>query len=211
MTGEKENVPHPQKRVLMIETGRKRWRRPTHQLRRNTVKKQIQVWAKMQRRRTHQGLRKKTKYSRMGIANQMKRASAAKPTWCRTTYLLRLSLHGGIKPKAFSSQQGVNGEETHIWELTAFPAKRWHCGHLVTEHGHHENNQMLPEFTIFWSLCISMVAGTLVMWSLVFAKKRCKSIERHRSRIELSLKTGDERWRLLKKMLVTEFCIVLLF
>lgn len=43
VTGEKENVPHPQKRVLMIETGRKRWRRPTHQLRRNTVKKQIQV------------------------------------------------------------------------------------------------------------------------------------------------------------------------
>lgn len=43
MTGEKENVPHPQKRVLMIETGRKRWKRPTHQLRRNTVKKQIQV------------------------------------------------------------------------------------------------------------------------------------------------------------------------
>lgn len=33
VTGEKESVPRLQKRVLMIEMGRRSWRRPTHRLR----------------------------------------------------------------------------------------------------------------------------------------------------------------------------------
>lgn len=44
VTGEKENVPPPQKRVLVTEMGRRRWRRLAHQLRRRiTVKRQIQL------------------------------------------------------------------------------------------------------------------------------------------------------------------------
>lgn len=44
VTGEKESVPPPQKRVLVTEMGRRRWRRLTHQLRRrNTVRRQTQL------------------------------------------------------------------------------------------------------------------------------------------------------------------------
>ena len=44
VTGEKESVLPPQKRVLATETGRRKWRREPHQIRRrNTVKSQMQL------------------------------------------------------------------------------------------------------------------------------------------------------------------------
>lgn len=50
-----------------------------------------------------------------------------------------------------------------------------------------------------------MVAAKLVMWWI------STSVFARRAEIQREILHGDDQWKLLKIMLVTEFCIVLLF
>lgn len=190
MTGEKESVPPPPKRVLVTEMGRRRWRRPTRKLRR----RQIPVWAKMQGTRTHQGLRKKTKCSRMGIASQMKRASVAKPTPCRPASYI--SLQVGANPKLSVHSKVETGRNTCVEtnSFSSYEVTLWaSCYGAWTSW----NARCYPNSPSS-EVCVSMVAVTLVMQCISVCQEHCREIEHQRCRVELSLKTRDEHWRLLQ-------------
>lgn len=70
------------------------------------------------------------------------------------------------------------------------------------KHGHHENNRCYSNSSSS-KICISMVADTIVMWFVsVCQKKKKKTLQingHKRSKIVLSIKTGDKLGGSLKK------------
>ena len=72
----------------------------THCRRRSTIKNQIQAWAKKQKTRMHQGLRK-AKCSRMGVVSPTRKTSLPKQKRYRPDR--RTWTHAGIESRAFHS------------------------------------------------------------------------------------------------------------
>lgn len=71
----------------------------------------------------------------------------------------------------------------------AFPAMRWHCGHLVTEHGHHE----IPDVT----QTDHLLKSAFPWWLPYLSCGGCISVCQKRRDPEWNC-PGDEQWRLLK-------------